>query len=434
MSFPSMAAMPKPRHIHLDAVGGVAGDMFVAALLDAFPSLRERVMADLAAIMPPDCGRPTLTEGSSCGIAAHRFALVAGDGSAVRAERKGHHHHDHEHGHDHDHDHDHHHGDGHHHHEPEACSFEALVRRIARVPLSEGTSEQAIAILRVVAEAESKIHQCPLKDVHFHELADWDSLMDVVAAGSIIAALPGVVWSVSDLPQGRGLVKTSHGLLPVPAPATAEILTGFCFRDDGVAGERVTPTGAAIVAHVVSRPGSGRPGGRLLATGTGAGTRDLPGMPNILRALVFSSEGENGDVAVLSFDVDDMTGEEIGVAIDRLRLCPGVIDVTTGARMGKKGRPTTDFRLLVQGEELETVRDQCFTQTTTIGLRWRFERRACLERRYSHSVVDHRRVPVKTVHRPGAEVTRKAESDDVARLDSLAQRRRLKALAEQEEE
>ena len=167
-----------------------------------------------------------------------------------------------------------------------------MVGRIRTAALADGSAEQAVAILTLIAEVEATIHQVPIEDVHFHEIADWDSLLDVVAAGSIAAALPAARWTVSPLPRGGGLVKTRHGLLPVPAPATAALLTGFAWRDDGVGGERVTPTGAAILRHLVGPDGSGfgngsSHAGRLVSIGTGAGTRTLPGIPNVLRALVF---------------------------------------------------------------------------------------------------------------------------------------------------
>ena len=126
-----------------------------------------------------------------------------------------------------------------------------MVGRIRTAALADGSAEQAVAILTLIAGVEAAIHQVPIEDVHFHEIADWDLLLDVVAAGSIAAALPAARWTVSPLPRGGGLVKTQHGLLPVPAPATAALLTGFAWRDDGVGGERVTPTGAAILRHLV---------------------------------------------------------------------------------------------------------------------------------------------------------------------------------------
>lgn len=407
-------------HIRLDAVGGIAGDMFVAALLDAFPDLRGRVLADARAALPPDAGAPVLDEAVNGGLAALRFGL----GPAPC----GHHHHDHGHGHGH-----HGHGD-HHHHHGDSGTFRAIVRRIEAAPLAEGTAAHAVAILRVLAEAEARMHRVPVDEVHFHELADWDSVMDVVAAGSVIAALDGARWSVSDLPRGGGMVRTQHGLLPVPAPATAAILTGFRWRDDGIGGERVTPTGAAILRHLIGdhTGDSVAAEGLLAAVGTGAGTRSLPGLPNVLRALVFRDADGAGTetVAVLSFDIDDMTGEELGVALDRLRAADGVFDLSMGMRIGKKGRPLHDLRLLVRPDALDRVRDLCFRETATIGLRWRLERRAVLPRTAALAAVDGQCVRVKRVERPGGGGA-KAESDDLAGLAGLTERRRVKRRAEE---
>lgn len=401
--------MTGPYHIHLDAVGGIAGDMFVAALLDAFPHLAERVFADLARVLPAEAGRPLLAAGSSGAVRCLRFSLEAVEAHGDHA----------------------HHGKGHHH---AHGRYRDLAARIEGAGLSEGTAAHAGAILRRIAEAEARIHGVPLDEVHFHELADWDSLMDVVAAGSIAAALPGTRWSVSDLPRGGGMVRTQHGLLPVPAPATVDILEGFRWRDDGIAGERVTPTGAAIVRHLVD--GGGKAQGRLEASGTGAGTRDLPGMPNIVRVLVFSPEAVAADrdrVAVLSFDIDDMTGEEIGLAADRLRALEGVRDLAIASLLGKKGRPVHGFRLLVAPECLDAVKRRCLDETSTIGLRWHFEERDLLERRTTTAPAGEETVRVKRVRRP-SRVTSKVESDDLAALGDLAERRAVKERLEGRED
>ena len=417
----------QPGHIHLDAVGGLAGDMFVAALLDALPDLHHRVFADLAAVLPADCGQPTLSEGLSSGIAVRRFALVE---NHDQAQATGHHH---DHGADHvDH------ADHHHAH---AVRFPDIMRLIAAARLHPGTAEQAIAILRRLAEAESRMHRVALEEVHFHEIADWDSLMDIVAAGSIAAALAQCSWSVSDLPRGDGLVRTRHGLLPVPAPATAEILRGFRWRDDGIGGERVTPTGAAILAHLVSDVRARPANALLLAAGTGAGTRELNGMPNILRALVFAQTGtaeitaDNADdVLVLCFDIDDMSGEELAVAADRLRAAEGVIDLSVATRQGKKGRPMSDFRLLLRPAALAAVSTLCFLETTTIGLRWHSERRICLQRGQEILAIADKQLRRKRTYRPDGSTSLKVENDDLAHLEGLAARRRLKHLGEHEED
>ena len=302
-----------------------------------------------------------------------------------------------------------------------------MVARIRAAHLADGTADQAVAILTLIAEVEAAIHQVPIEAVHFHEIADWDSLLDVVAAGSIAAALPGARWTVSPLPRGGGLVKTQHGLLPGPAPATAALLTGFVWRDDGVGGERVTPTGAAILRHLVGADGGGAPlPGRLVAVGTGAGTRTLAGIPNVLRALVFDGAhtATQEQITVVSFEIDDMTAEEIAVAADRLRGVEGVLDLTIGQVQGKKGRLMQSFRLLVQPDRADVVADRCFLETSTIGLRLAEERRAVLPRRQAKIGA----VGIKTVERSqGPSV--KAESDDLIG-DTLEDRRRLKRQAE----
>lgn len=427
---------PACGHVHLDAVGGAAGDMFVAAMLDALPHLRQRVFDDLAAVLPHGIGRPELTEGLSGALAVRRFGLAGSSGAAPA-----HHHHGHDHVHHHDHDHDHEHGlpeaagsDGQHAH---GTRFVDLAARIEAAPLHAGTAAQSVAILRRLAQAESRMHRVPVDEVHFHEVGDWDSLLDVVAAGSIAAALAGWTWSVSALPRGSGLVRTRHGLLPVPAPATTALLTGFSWRDDGRPGERVTPTGAAVLAHLVATPSLRPPDGlRLVASGMGAGTRELEGMPNVLRALVHALDGQAGvddEVMVLSFDVDDMTGEEIGVAADRLRAADGVLDVSLGLRIGKKGRPLHDFRLLVTPARLEAVGELCLRETSTIGLRWHRVQRQRLARDVEAVAIGDATVRRKRVRRPGGETTVKAESDDLAGTGTLAARRRLQSRAENED-
>lgn len=401
--------------IHLDAVGGVAGDMFAAALLDAFPHLRERVLADAQAVLPEGYA-PRLEEARSGAVRALGFGLAGG-----AQHRHGHHHH------------------GHHHHEHQphthgSGSFPDMVARIRSASLSNGAAHHAVAILALIAEVEAAIHQVPVDEVHFHEIADWDSLLDVVAAGSIAAALEGARWTVSPLPRGGGLVQTQHGLLPVPTPATAALLVGFDWRDDGVPGERVTPTGAAILRHLAGPEGCGAAAsGRLVAVGTGAGTRALPGIPNVLRALAFDeaqASAAREKVAVLAFEVDDMTGEEVAVAADRLRAAGGVLDVTVGQVTGKKGRAMQAFRLLARPDAVEAAVERCFLETSTIGLRIAELERAVLPRQLSTATAEGAAVQVKTVERGGAP-SAKAESDHL-QGDSLEARRRLKRLAEEE--
>jgi uncharacterized protein (DUF111 family) len=201
-----------------------------------------------------------------------------------------------------------------------------------------------------------------------------------------------------------------------------------------VIGERITPTGAAILKHLIEMPASQLPQGRLMATGIGAGTREFEQLPNILRVLAFEvgTQAESMVVATIHFDIDDMTGEEIQVAADRIRQVDGVIDVTTGQRTGKKGRAATSFRILAQPDRLDEINRQIFTETSTIGLRWHLEQRACLFRKPDAVPHEDGVLRVKEVRRPDGSMSRKTESDDVASHAGLEKRRALKAKAERE--
>lgn len=407
----SSPANPAGLLIHLDAVGGIAGDMFVAAMLDAVPELAGRVMADISAVLPAEIPGPLLTVGNSGALTVRRFSLPI----TAPAHPAGHHHHD-----------DHH--SEHRHHDAPACPvapvrYTEMVRLISSAELAEGTADRAISILTFLADAEASIHGTVRDEVHFHEIADWDSLVDVVAAGSIAAALDGSRWSVSALPQGGGTIRTQHGLLPVPAPATTSLLRGFVWRNDGVDGERVTPTGAAILCHLAAKQDLvAGVTGRLVAQGIGAGTRELPDMPNVLRALVFdaSASGTAEDVEVISFDIDDMTGEEIGIAVDIIRAADGVLDLTVGNRQGKKGRPVHDFRILARPSAVNAIIELCMLETSTIGLRRRREARSILKREAVSGWP-----PGKRAFRPREMTTTKTESDALRGIPTLAARRSL---------
>jgi pyridinium-3,5-bisthiocarboxylic acid mononucleotide nickel chelatase len=421
LSSPDETALPPPASlaIHLDLVGGLAGDMFVAALVDALPALEAPVLAAVAAVQPAGATAPGFREASSGGLRALHFGLglasaerpyrsaAPRSGSAIAWGVPA--------------------------HEHAGTAYTLLRRRLADAPLTAPAREHALALLALLADAEARVHGIAVDEVHFHELADWDSLLDVVAAGCIAAQLDGARWTASALPLGGGTVRAAHGLLPVPAPATSLLLTGYPWHDDGITGERVTPTGAAILRHLVpaERCNTGREAGRLAGVGSGAGTRALPGLPNIVRALVLermsSADADADVVAVLEFDVDDMTGEEIAVAADRLRAESGVIDVSMGSRHGKKGRPLADFRLLVQPHAAEAIARACFSETSTLGLRWREERRRVLRRTEVTQTVDGATVSAKVALRPGGERTAKAAQDDVVATPGLGARRRRRA-------
>ncbi len=358
--------------IHLDPLGGVAGDMFAAALLDAFPELEMPLVEAIRA-----AGLP---EGVALRRVAHWDHALTGSRLTVEVPETA----------------------------PPSGRHAEIARRIGASALPQGTKTQALGIYRLLAEAEAKVHGVPVADVHFHEIADWDSYADILAAAWLIDRLDAKSWSTAPLPLGRGRVRTAHGSLPVPAPATALLLEGLPVADDGIAGERVTPTGAAIVRHLA--PESVGAGGRVAATGIGFGMRMLDGLPNILRVLVLADDRRDDDrVGVIRFEIDDQTAEDLAIGLDRLRALPEVRDVCQWPAFGKKGRMMAAVQVLCDAAAVEAVAGACLSETSTIGLRWRIESRKVLEREAVGG-----EVRAKRTTRPDGSVTVKAEADDVA--------------------
>ena len=407
-------------HIHLDPVGGVAGDMFAAALLDAFPERAEALAAGLAESRLHEIVTVRSEPFTDGVLRGRRFHTAPASGGSPADGPDHDHHHHHADGHDHSgggHDHDHGHGHGHPHRR-----FADIRAWLGESGLAGPVAEQATAIFTVLAEAEAEVHGILVEDVTFHEVGAWDSIADVVCAAWLIDSLEPATWSCSPLPLGGGQVRTAHGMLPVPAPATALLLRGYPSRHDGVEGERVTPTGAAILRHL--EPAFDRVGleGRIVGTGHGFGTRRLPGMSNVLRALVVEPVHEphawrEETIGVCSFEVDDQTAEDLAVGLDRLRAADGVLDVVQTPVFGKKGRMAASVRVLARPTVREPLIERCFAETATLGVRWQTVRRIALEREEAVADVAGGPVRIKRAHRAGGEVTVKAEMDDVASAD-----------------
>ena len=381
-------------HYHLDPVGGVAGDMFVAALLDMEP---DSTVATLAAIR--DSGLDP-----SVAVSHDDFndGVLTGSRFTVGKPECTHHH----------------------------AHWSAIKKNLSDSALSPTVTDRAIAIFADLAEAEAKVHNKAVSDVAFHEVGAWDSIADIVAAAYLIESLGPCTWSIGPIPIGKGRVKTEHGLLPVPAPATVLLLDGFEFIDDGFPGERITPTGAAIIKHLKPSQGIGKTARVLQRSGYGFGTRTFKGMSNILRVLEFSktttsSVFSSDTVMVLNFEIDDQTAEELAVGLQKIRERQGVIDVIQSPVMGKKGRLLTSVQVLVRPGNAEDVINVCFHETTTLGIRQQVKARAILNRSELETEQDIR---VKIVERPGG-ITAKADIDNIANIDGHQhrQKRRLDA-------
>jgi uncharacterized protein (TIGR00299 family) protein len=312
-------------------------------------------------------------------------------------------------------------------------SWNKIRSELAGSKLEPEVQRHAIAIFTLLADAEARVHGIPQDDIAFHEVGAWDSIADIVGAAHLIAALGVTSWTVGAVPLGAGRIHTAHGIMPVPTPATALLLEGFATVDDGVAGERVTPTGAAILRHLCrqSRP-SGRPR-VLLRSGVGFGTKTFPGLSNCLRVMSFethaASLAEHRELSIIEFEVDDQSGEDLALGLERLRAHEAVFDVIQAPVFGKKGRMMTHIRLLSRPAGLDDVIDACFRETTTIGLRHHTVDGAALRRHLDQVEVEGRAVRVKTVERPGGR-TAKAEADDVPALEGHAERSRVRRAAE----
>jgi pyridinium-3,5-bisthiocarboxylic acid mononucleotide nickel chelatase len=371
-------------HLHLDPVGGIAGDMFIAALLDAYPELAGGMDAALAKLgLPP---------GARCGLLAHNDGVLSGRRFELTLPSdSGAHGHDHAH-----------------------RGLTEIRAAIAAMGLDAAIAARATAIFEILGEAEAAVHGVSVDEVEFHEVGALDSICDIVGAAWIIEALAPATWSVGALPLGSGSVQTAHGALPVPAPAVVKLLQGFTFIDDGLPGERVTPTGAAILRHLACAPGMGPRAGKLVASGLGFGTRKLPGRANVLRVLAFDlNEALAADeVALLTFEVDDQTAEDLASGLDRLRACEGVLDAVQSPVFGKKGRMAAQVQVLAQPQQLAATIAACFAETTTLGVRHQLVARSVLERR-EITIAGAAAVRVKLARRPGGELSAKAESDDL---------------------
>jgi uncharacterized protein (TIGR00299 family) protein len=400
-------------HIHLDAVGGVAGDMFIAAMLDAFPDLRDGMLAAIRAAGLPAEVHVGFAEHQDHALTGLRFRVIEPRTAELLVAAHHHHHHPH-------------------------TPFADIRAHLQACALTPAVRAHAIGIFTVLAEAEAKVHGKTIDTVSFHELGEWDSIADIVGAAFLIDAFasPGAVatWSVSSLPLGRGRAKTAHGMLPIPTPATVLLLEGFEFADDGLEGERVTPTGAAILRHLGCTQAASRRARRLLRTGIGFGTRTFPGISNVLRVLAFEEARQHrgsDEVAQVQFEVDDQTPEDLAIALDKLRSHPSVLDVLQTPAFGKKGRMSMHIQLLADVADMEAVFDACFSETTTIGLRFQIMQRRKLARASTTVEAAGRQMRVKIAERPGRK-TAKVEADDLLNvIGGRAERERLQREAEQ---
>ena len=408
--------------LYLECAMGAAGDMLTAALLELTED-RQAFVDKMNAL-----GLPGVTVAAEpavkCGITGtHMKVTVNGAEEESEDAHDGHHHgHSHEHGHGHHHDHEHHHDHHHehdhdddhehhehHHHHSSMADIEAL---IGGLDVSDRVKNDAKAVYALIADAESRVHGRPVSEIHFHEVGTMDAVADVVGVCLLMEILAPEQVIASPIHTGSGHVHCAHGILPVPAPATALILEGIPSYGGQVRGELCTPTGAALLKHFASRFGD-RPVMATAAVGYGMGKKDFE-QANCVRAFLGESEGGREKITKLECNLDDMTGEEIGFAMEQL-FSAGARDVYTQPIGMKKSRPGVLLSVICMPEDADRLASVMMKHTTTLGIRRQDLSRYALSR--GIETVDTPYGEVRVKRSSGMGVDRcKPEYEDLAAL------------------
>jgi pyridinium-3,5-bisthiocarboxylic acid mononucleotide nickel chelatase len=376
---------------YLDAFSGLSGDMTVGALLDCGLDVtaleRELAKLDLRGY------RVRRETRERSGIRATKFVLEIEDDHSP-----------------------HRHSHGHSHGERSHRSFRYIRELIRQSALAPRVCELALQVFVRLAEAEGKVHGVEPDEVTFHEVGAIDSIVDIVGAAWGIDALGIEELVVSPLPLGSGMVRSAHGPLPVPGPATAELLRGFPVRIGDGQGELVTPTGAAIVA-ALARPGTMPESVRIERVGYGAGERELADRPNLLRVLVGERASAVGvdSLLVLETNLDDFNPELYGHVMDRL-FAEGARDVFLTPIHMKKNRPAMLLSVLADYERREGLVATLFSETSTLGVRVSPVERLRIERESREVETRFGRVRVKLGRDPGGHVNVSPEYEDCRRV------------------
>lgn len=387
------------KQLYLEASSGISGDMFVASLLDL--GADQEVLEKALSSIPARGFEIKISRVQKSGIDCCDFNVI------LDAEHENHdhdmaylygpapvtmeHEHSHEHMHSHEHEHTHEHAEEHihmhehvhtheeehshspeHHHHHEHRHLSDVQAIIDATEMTESAKALASKIFLIVAEAESKAHHLPLEEVHFHEVGAIDSIVDIISAAVCFDNLGISEVIVPKLSEGTGTVRCQHGVLPVPVPATLNIVNAYDMPLEimNAKGEYVTPTGAAIACALCTShtlPSSFK----VLKTGLGAGKRDYKEKTNILRAFLIETESghyEKDEIVKLESDIDDASGEVLGYTMEKL-FEAGALDVHYSPIYMKKNRPAWELVVICKEDQKEELEDIIFSETTTIGIR-----------------------------------------------------------------
>ncbi len=403
--------------LYFDCSAGISGDMTLGALLDLGID-REKFVNELSKL---NVEGYDIVFGKSVknGIGANKVDVIINlegydrDGQPIDHDHDHDHHHDHDHDHDHhhdhhhdhDHDHDHHHDHDHDHHHPHVHrNLNDVFGIIDGSDINDNAKELAKRIFMRVAKAESKVHNEPLDKVHFHEVGAIDSIVDIIGTAICIDMLrPDKIYS-SVVNDGYGFIMCQHGQIPVPVPATAQIFadSDVISKQIDIDTEMVTPTGAAIIAELAEGYGV-MPAMSVEKIGYGAGRKDIK-IPNILRVSMGEIEenGSEDEIVILETNIDDASGEIMGYTMDRL-FDEGARDAFYSPIFMKKNRPAYKLTVICDEAVREKLEDVIFTETTTIGIRRRTEKRRCLDRSFGTIETKYGKLDVKKINNNGKE-------------------------------
>ena len=412
---------------YFDCFSGISGDMVVGALIHAGASL-ENLRAGLKRFEGlPSSLRYEVSSVERSAIHGVKFNVLDAEGNPVDRviedhaidvdSSSHHHHHEHEH-HNHHHHHTLHSHDHHDHVEryDHHGTFAGIKSQITNSDLPERVKEQAIKIFEAIAVGEARVHDMQVEDVHFHEVGAYDSIADIVAVALCLDELGIDAVMTSPIPLGSGgMIRTQHGVMPLPAPATLEILKDYPVRMTSLPFELTTPTGAGIVRAL----SIGRLQGKdlqVLSTGFGAGTRELPDRPNLLRVVIGDLvEGpERETVVLVETNVDDMSPEAWPLAMERI-MNAGALDVWLTPVLMKKGRPGHVLSILAEEAMQEKITDLIFRETTTIGVRTQRVQPKKLPRKELKIETEFGTVRMKQIETPDGVISR-PEAEEVQRI------------------
>jgi len=382
---------------YFDCFAGISGDMTLGALIDAGASFD---------LLKSELGKLSLRQAQD----AQEFELTLD-----RVTKRGisasdvtvHTHHN-----------EHHHGHGHSH----GRTYSEIRRIIEESELSDDVKRKSVAIFTKLGEAEAKIHNKSIEEIHFHEVGAVDAIVDIVGSCICLELLGIKKLYCSPIPTFTGMVEIAHGKFPLPAPATVEILKNAPWRELGVEGEIVTPTGAAIVATLAEGFGT-MPAMSITSTGYGAGKKDF-GIPNVLRVIVGDTllrqaqdashdlrTGECAEVAVIETNIDDLSPQIYEIVMERL-FDAGALDVYLTPIQMKKNRPATLLSVICEPGLIDKLSGIIFEETTSIGVRIDSRRRICLQREIVTVETEFGPISLKIARRDGATMNCQPEYED----------------------